>query len=422
MSKIIHMQTERTQSVAQQMVRTVEAVYEQTQNLANAIHRLDWQSPARDSWENDALRLVHTLSQLSESGSLLGMRVQREVDEWLLADSNGADGFSAAGAAFLASLPAAGMMVEFASMPAGQVLGASTSIADYQDMPWSQKFKEQATLSTAISELENSLQNELPQNINDVDSEINELDRLIAETENSKAEAQEGADSLLNKIVPDSPFDWDDDGGIPWRTVSDDYEDIVDGDDKSLQDLADRRTALLQQKETLISLEQIKEQRATLNQIVADGVATDGPTPDWLKNQLGGCTHYVAEKRNVQPWPNNAGAAGHPGDAFNWNDQAQSAGYDVGKYPAKGAIMVFEPGIEGSHASAGHVAYVESVIQTDSGYQVKISEANTMYENGAFVRGVHTTPTTRTIPIPSGGLDGTSFIYEELPAPNVEQA
>jgi len=82
------MDTEYTRSVSQQVVQTANAVYEQAQMLSNFVQRLDWQSPSRDSWENDALRLVNTLSQLSDSASLLGMRVQREVDEWESVDGN----------------------------------------------------------------------------------------------------------------------------------------------------------------------------------------------------------------------------------------------------------------------------------------------------------------------------------------------
>lgn len=70
----------------------------------------------------------------------------------------------------------------------------------------------------------------------------------------------------------------------------------------------------------------------------------------------GYCTWYVAQKRYV-PWGGNAGT---------WLYHAKSAGYQTGKAPRVGAIMV------SSESWWGHVAIVESV----SGGSFTISEMN----------------------------------------------
>ncbi len=71
---------------------------------------------------------------------------------------------------------------------------------------------------------------------------------------------------------------------------------------------------------------------------------------------FGWCTWYVASRRYV-PWRGNASA---------WSYQARRYGYQVGRTPAVGAIMV-------THESRwGHVAYVEAV----HGGTVTISEMN----------------------------------------------
>lgn len=111
--------------------------------------------------------------------------------------------------------------------------------------------------------------------------------------------------------------------------------------------------------------------------------------PNVLPN-LAGCTNYVASRVNLNDW-------GRWPNAHEWNDVARQAGYPVGVVPTTGSIMVFEPGVMGTDAGAGHVAYVEKVSQTDNHYQVEISEANPVVQNNAIVWGTHTPPTRRTL-------------------------
>ncbi|MEI6649964.1 MAG: LysM peptidoglycan-binding domain-containing protein [Candidatus Moraniibacteriota bacterium] len=72
---------------------------------------------------------------------------------------------------------------------------------------------------------------------------------------------------------------------------------------------------------------------------------------------FGYCTWYVAQKRYV-PWGGNAGA---------WLYNARSQGYQTGKSPSAGAIVVTT-----DSAYYGHVALVESV----SGGSITVSEMN----------------------------------------------
>jgi surface antigen len=106
---------------------------------------------------------------------------------------------------------------------------------------------------------------------------------------------------------------------------------------------------------------------------------------------LGGCTNYVATKRDVSGfWK--------PGkmNATYWNENAQAAGFEVGSKPVPGSIMVVEAdngvynGIMDVNDKAGHVLYVESVKETDGGYLVSYSHAGTLYNDaGNYIPGTY---------------------------------
>lgn len=139
-----------------------------------------------------------------------------------------------------------------------------------------------------------------------------------------------------------------------------------------------------------------------------------GPTtvPGVLANTAG-CTNYVLRRVNLNDmgrWP----------DAHEWNNAAQNAGYVVSDAPpegSQGSVMVFEPGVAGTHAGAGHVAYVEQVVRDPDGtLKVTISEANPVYSNGAVVWGTHTPPTTRTLAL-QVGEDGKVTSINGQPVP-----
>ena len=83
----------------------------------------------------------------------------------------------------------------------------------------------------------------------------------------------------------------------------------------------------------------------------------------------GQCTWYVYER--VQQFDKHVG--GHWGDAHNWDNSAEDAGYSVSTTPKNHTAVVFEAGQSGASALYGHVAFVEKV--NDDG-SIIISESN----------------------------------------------
>lgn len=152
--------------------------------------------------------------------------------------------------------------------------------------------------------------------------------------------------------------------------------------------------------------------RKSAIQTVIDSGISDKPTKTSLSKVLGGCTNYVATKRNVEPFFK----GGHMNATY-WNENAASSGFDVGARPVKGAIMVIEAdngknnGVMNVSDTAGHVAYVESVKAVKGGYNVVVSQANTKYtSSGGYVAGTYINKNTKTIFVPTGNKS-VSFIY-----------
>jgi len=311
----------------------------------------------------------------------------------------------------LAPAPVNGMAQLLASSPVGSVLGASIEAKDYASMRWGQRFDELERLEREIA----ALQGRIPEGmtLEDVQTKIADLDKQITDLEGKRDEAEKRAGQWWNKIIPTWPLSGDGDG-VPWRSQSDKYEDQVAERAEQIADLQKTRDQLFQNQKDLEALARLQQNHLTLNDLVQQGIPSDGPDKDWSP-YIGGCTHYVAQKRLVHP---------HPGNAYLWNDQAQAAGYEVGVRPIKGSTMVFEPGVLKSHATAGHVAYVEEVALNDDGsYVIKTSEAGTLYDsNGDFISGTHTTPWNREITVlvkdghvydTQGNSLGVSFIYDK---------
>jgi len=75
----------------------------------------------------------------------------------------------------------------------------------------------------------------------------------------------------------------------------------------------------------------------------------------------GNCTWYAAYKRSDLPYQNQSW-----GNAKDWITQARNVGFPTGTTPQVGAIVVFQPGIQGADATYGHVGYVEQVYSSTS--------------------------------------------------------
>lgn len=418
----IHMETELVQKVSRQLDQTNTAIIEIMDELKGRIHSVAWDGQSAEEFRTEFDALHRQILSACERGNLLGLRAEREVQEWLSVDGLGANGFQEVGKSLSSLvLPVVGGGVILAGVP--QVLGISTLstsqqlTAEYQQMSWNKKLQAEKDLNEQIAASEKKLAE--MQSADELQNKISSLDQEIAQLEKKKAEAQAEADKWYNKIIPDMPFAKDEDG-VPWRVRADDYEDQIAGYDQQINDLQAQKLSaqnILTEHQNLQSqLAEMKSRQEALSQVIDQGVVPDGPTtPAWLKNQLAGCTNYVAEKRDVSAFPNAHGQAGHPGDANIWDNQAQQAGYDVGSRPVKGSVMVFEGknDVMSVNKSAGHVAYVENVKKVDGGYEVTISQANTQYDkNGNFIRGIHTPPQTSTITVKDDAI-GVSFIYNK---------
>lgn len=412
----LHMDPEPVRSSAAQLDQAAGEIFAHCEALQQALGRLDWQGGNSEHFVAGMKRLVRLLRQRAEEVRSLSQRAHHEVDEWLAADAaRGPSGVR---------LAAAGGGVA----AAGAVLGASTGnpyADEYSRMPWADRFQEEARLQKEIADAQarlNQMRSE-----ESIQKDMDDLDARIAELERKKAEAQAAADAWYNKVLPDwdnehLPFPGDGDG-LPWRTESDDYEDQVAGYDAEIQALRAQRqnlqTELAARQQATAHLAELQSRGSALSNIINQGIPPDGPTkPDWLRNQLAGCTLYVAGKRNVHDWPNANGQAGHPGDAQYWDNQARQAGYEVGSRPVKGSIMVFEPdhgksnGIMNVSDEAGHVAYVENVQRVEGGYKVTVSQANTKYVGGQYVRGTYIDQNTKTVMV-KDGQSAASFIYDQ---------
>ncbi len=311
-----------------------------------------------------------------------------------------------------------------------QVLGMSTTMMNeplldyYRNMRWSSKFEEQKALSERIAELEALIAE--GRSADDINKEINQLEQQIADLEDKRSKAKNNADNFLNQVLPDQfpPQANDGDGNPLWRSRADNYEDEIASYDEKLNELR-RQRDVLRQEQTIETynneLAVLQEKQAALQTVMDEGIPADGPTPGDLRRKLGGCVHYVAEKRDVTDWPNAEGKPGHPLSAGAWNDQAEKAGYEVGNLPVRGAIIVYEGGYDpdgsGPKApvdSAGHVGYVENVTRVEGGYQIEYSHANTIYNSdGSWERGAHKMNANATRFIPDNGVSDISFIYDK---------
>jgi surface antigen/uncharacterized protein YukE len=146
-----------------------------------------------------------------------------------------------------------------------------------------------------------------------------------------------------------------------------------------------------------------------------DGIPSSRTPADKL-GVLGGCTNYVATKRDVSGfWK--------PGrmNAQYWNENAAAAGYGVGSKPVAGAIMVVEAdngidnGIMNVNDKAGHVLYVESVKETSGGYLVSYSHAGTLYDDaGNYIPGTYKMLNNSAPVFVPYESPAVSFIYDKI--------
>ncbi len=419
MTPTISMQTDSTRATAEAMRRFGSDSSTYINELTRVSSNLSscWQGYQAEDFISSLLFICRRLNESSIELDTLVERLQNEICEWENADKfknpigsqerlTGTI-IGAAGGATLAG--------------AGNVLGASTEtksgyVENYQKLKWGEKFSEQDRLAQQVADTKIELSG-YPEE-SQIDNSLSTIDKQIAEWESRKKEMEAEERNFFNKIPAD----------FTGESASKIYKKEVERCDQVLANLREQREKLLKVKmdraDCQNRLTDLTNRQDYLEQVINDGISPDGPTPSSKRNILGGCTNYVATKRNVEGFF----VKGHM-NANYWNENAKEAGFEVGSEPVKGSIMVFEAD-EGKDNgiriinngnitdkpmnvdnSAGHVAFVENSQKVSGGYNVTISQANTKYDaKGNYVPGVYINQNTMTVFVPDGN-EMCSFIY-----------
>jgi surface antigen len=95
--------------------------------------------------------------------------------------------------------------------------------------------------------------------------------------------------------------------------------------------------------------------------------------------------------------------------------------YDTGKIPVEGSIAVFDQSAEVFHHDNrvftadkvnGHVGIVEEIKIVEGGYEIRMSHAGVVYENGNPVSGTYAKYQDLIFEVPFEGLEDIGFIYD----------
>lgn len=438
------MDTNTVRTSTQQMKQSAIQMTNLLQSISSDAQSANWVGPSHDQFISEVQRITQGIKTQIETLSILASRVEHEVTEWenVAASLEGAYGGISEMIRSITLPTSIAAMLGTASGAAtsmrGSVLGVSTT-ADgialsgagvlsapeqktlYQKMSWSDKFEEQKSINAEINRINGLLPRDAQGKFDELDNQIVDIDKEIVALQEKRDIAEKKSNGLFNQVMPDFPLQGDKEDGLPWRVRADDYEDEVTNYNRQIAALKNQKDGLTSEKQSIQSnldqLNILNTQEATLDTVIGQGITSDGPTnPTWYKNGFGGCTNYVAEKRDLYISQDTRIS----GNAQNWRDTATNAGWDVGKQPAKGSIMVFQGEASTDYHTAnravgGHVAYVENVSSNaDGSYNVTISEASTIYDDaGKFVPGTHTKVNTRTVTVPADGHKYVDFIYEK---------
>lgn len=406
MANTISMQVETARSVAKQLENYAHTIDDSTDALYSSLARLrfDWQGGSSDEFIAEFRGLTQILANKYADLVVLIQRLNHEINEWEAADkfnslTLGALGIAGGGAVLGAST--GGLAGTAVVSPFGHIMLKM----EYGSLSWQDKFLEEARLPKHIADLERQL-SELPSK-EKIGENIALLDKQIAEWEARKLEMEAEAAKWTNKI----PANWQGD------SASKIYAEEVIRCEEQIAFLKGRKAgfeaSLTDRNSIENQLIDANQRQAALSEVINEGIPSSGSSSNQIKNNLGGCTNYVAGKTNIEGF-NNPGSM----NANKWNDNAIAAGYEVGSHPVKGSIMVFEAdggvnnGVMNVDNTAGHVAYVESVKKVDGGYEVTISHADTKYVDGKYVAGTYINARTSTITVPDGSA-GVSFIYDK---------
>lgn len=88
MSSVIHMETDQVRAVARQLSQASSDIQAEITSVCGRLRSINWQSPSRDRFISDVGELQRKFQTYTDLGTDLGLRVQREVDEWERVDNN----------------------------------------------------------------------------------------------------------------------------------------------------------------------------------------------------------------------------------------------------------------------------------------------------------------------------------------------
>ena len=419
MSPTIAMQTDTARATSDMLLRNASNFSGIITDLEVASRRLSsaWLGERAEDYLSRFRLINKHLEERASDLEILAERLQKEICEW----ENAGRFFDASSPNGLKTGFTVGASGAVTAAGVGKVLGASTQSSgdyanNYRSLTWKEKFAEKQILEERISETSKELAGYPSEE--QLNNDLSNIDRQIAEWEAKKLEMQSKANNFFNKIPAD----------FTGESASEVYQKEVERCDQVLANLREQREKCMQlqgdRSDCQNRLAELTQKQTSLEQVINDGITPDGPTPASKRNILGGCTNYVATKRNVE-------AFFKPGqmNANFWNENAKAAGLEVGSEPVKGSIMVFEADKGADNGirivdngvatekpmnvdnSAGHVAYVESSEKVPGGHNVTISQANTKYySNGNYVPGVYVNQNTMTVFVPNGN-NMSSFIY-----------
>lgn len=413
MSGTISMETEQTLQCAMQLEQNSRLLEQLTGELTNSFRQLErsWQGGStRDVFFAETTDLRRRVEILNRELADLHSRLVFEVKEWELGASRLGQGTST-GMAGIAVAGIAGAVdaAVRSGIGGGEILGASISAAgvnskNNQEMSWSDKFTEEAALASRIAEVEEELATMLTPE--ERANGAKNFDEQIAIWTAKKEELEKQLKNPVNYLP----------GNLQGDRAIDIYKAELKRCEDQLASLQERKALLLDDQywtDRKLQLEsnlgQLKAQQSELSKIIQKGIPSDGPTRGI---QLAGCARFVAEKRNVSDFM-------IPGesDAYQWDDNARQAGYDVGTRPVPGSIMVLEENnsVMSGLGDAGHVVYIEKVTPVEGGYKITYSQASTPRIEGTdkwdgTYRYVNPRTSTTTVIVPA---TGASFIYEK---------
>lgn len=97
MAYSIHMTTEAVRMFVVQNLARLDEIENSGLHLKNKIMRIHWEGKSRDAFVQDANNIIDHMITIVDEGRINLQRVQREIDEWLSVDQQGAQAIATIG-------------------------------------------------------------------------------------------------------------------------------------------------------------------------------------------------------------------------------------------------------------------------------------------------------------------------------------